>query len=174
MHISDQGTSPTPRYSVIPRTLVFLKHGEDLLLLRGAPDKRLWAGKLNGVGGHVEPGEDPLTGARREVREETGFCVDALALRALIHVSGGEGHAGVLLFVFVGEAPSRRPPNAGDRWDSREGTLAWCPRDALPLDDLVDDLPHLLPRILGGDGITYARYTPDASGRLATRFVDGA
>jgi 8-oxo-dGTP diphosphatase len=33
------------------------------------------AGKLNGVGGHVEEGEDPLTAMQREFREETGVDI---------------------------------------------------------------------------------------------------
>ena len=42
------------RYKTIPRTLCFVCNGDDVLLLKGAPDKRLWANRLNGVGSHVE------------------------------------------------------------------------------------------------------------------------
>ncbi len=31
------------------------------------------AGKLNGIGGHIEPGESPLAAMVREFEEETGF-----------------------------------------------------------------------------------------------------
>jgi 8-oxo-dGTP diphosphatase len=140
----DQGLERPARYTVIPRTLVFLTWGEELLLLRGAPTKKLWANKLNGLGGHIEPDEDVLDGALREVREETGLEVRQLALRGLVHVAGREGHPGVLLCVFVGQAPSKqvRP--------SAEGCLEWFPLASLPYDEMVEDLPLLIPRVLGG------------------------
>ena len=144
MKWQDQGLERPARYTVIPRTLVFLTWGEELLLLRGAPTKKLWANKLNGLGGHIEPDEDVLDGALREVREETGLEVRQLILRGLVHVAGREGHPGVLFCVFVGQAPSRqvRP--------SAEGSLEWFPLAQLPYDEMVQDLPHLIPRVLGG------------------------
>lgn len=46
---------------------------DDLVLLikKNRPD---WQeGKLNGIGGHIEPNETPLGAMHREFREETGF-----------------------------------------------------------------------------------------------------
>ena len=162
-----QGTTPPQRYRAVPRTLVFLLHGQQVLLLRGAPGKRLWAGRLNGIGGHVEAGEDILSGARREVWEEAGLSVSALDLGAVIHIAGQSGRAGVILFVFTSQVASTltRP--------SAEGDLAWYPLDDLPTEELVDDLPILLPRLLRGmqDGrLVYGLYEADDSGRLSYHF----
>src|SRR5512136_3499234 len=99
---SDQGTA-IPRYSVVPRVNCFLRHGRDVLLLKGAPDKRIWAGRYNGLGGHVERDEDPLAAARREIREEAGLEVGELRLGGIVHVCLAQG-PGVLLFLFTGEA----------------------------------------------------------------------
>ena len=50
----------------------FLFCGEDVLLIEKRRPK--WqAGKLNGVGGHVEPGETPGESMVREFGEETGW-----------------------------------------------------------------------------------------------------
>ncbi len=140
-----------PRYLVIPRTLIFLTHGEAVLLLKGAPHKRLWAGKFNGLGGHIEPGEDPYAAACREVAEEAGLEVVALTLRAIIHVTLPEP-PGVLFFTFTGEAP------AGTLRPSAEGTPQWIGRDALATLPLVEDLYTLLPQVLEPGPLLYGDY----------------
>ena len=62
---SDQGIT-NDRYTIIPRTAIFLRRGDSYLLLKGAPTKRLWANQYNGLGGHIEKGEDALSAAKRE------------------------------------------------------------------------------------------------------------
>lgn len=162
MQFHEQGTVGNRRYTVVPRTLSLLLCDGDLLLLRGAPTKRLWANRLNGLGGHMEPGESPRQSALREIREEAGLTPQRLDLAALVHVSGCEGHPGVMLFVFVGQVGERatRP--------SPEGQLEWHPLDALPWDEMVADLPHLLPRLLdeARDQVLYGCYMADASGEM--------
>jgi 8-oxo-dGTP diphosphatase len=162
MQFQEQGTVANQRYTVSPRTLSFVLCEGALLLLRGAPAKRLWANQLNGLGGHIEPGESPRQSALREIREEAGLTLQQLDLRALVHVSGHEGHPGVMLFVFLGRVAGRATQ------PSPEGQLEWHPLDALPWDQMVADLPHLLPRLLGeerGD-VLYGCYTADASGEM--------
>ena len=129
------------RYVVIPRTLVFITRGADVLLLRGAPTKRIWANKYNGIGGHIERDEDVYAAARREVREETGLEVDDLRLAGLINIDGDQP-TGIMLFVFTAESRS------GDPITTEEGTPEWIARDQLAQIDLVEDLPIVLPRAL--------------------------
>jgi 8-oxo-dGTP diphosphatase len=156
------------RYQVIPRTLCFITQGSHVLLLRGGPQKRLWAGLYNGVGGHIESREDVYSAARREIREETGLQVSELRLRALIHVDARDSNVGIMLFVFTAEAATRSVI------PSEEGTLEWLPRDALPLEHVMEDLPFLLPRLLAmgpADPPLSIVYTYDDDDRLVVSFT---
>lgn len=162
---AEQGTA-APRYTVIPRVLCFLQHQGEVLLLKGAPDKRIWANKYNGLGGHIERGEDPYQAARREIREEAGLEVAALRLGGIIHVSLSSG-PGVMMFVFTGEAPCRqvRP--------SAEGQLEWVPWERVPDLPAVADLPILLGRLRerpAGVPPFFARSYYDEAGRLRLEF----
>jgi 8-oxo-dGTP diphosphatase len=167
---NEQGVAASQgRWHVIPRTLCFITHGDDVLLLKRSPDRRIWPGKYNGVGGHVERDEDLLQAARREIREETGLEVEALQLRGVVNINAGDAGTGIALFVFSARAAHR------ETTPSSEGTLEWHPRDRLPRADLVDDLSILLPRALDmqdGEPPFFARYWYDEADTLHVEFSD--
>ena len=167
MKPQDQGATHE-RYTIVPRTLIFLVREGRVLLLKGAPTKRLWANKYNGLGGHVERGEDILSAARRELREEAGLNA-TIPLHFVGTVMIDTGHdPGVGLFVFRGTAPQGWEPTS-----SVEGTPEWVPVEALEAYPLVEDLKVLLPKVLAwqpGDPPFAALYTFDAQGRLHIRF----
>jgi len=140
MPASDQGVN-RERYMLVPRTLIFLTCGEKILFLRGAKGKRLWPGLFNGVGGHIELGEDVLSAARRELHEETGLVPPSLWLCGTITIDT-QTNPGVCVFVFKGETMDANPGK------SDEGTLEWVSISDINHIPLVADLPQLLPRIL--------------------------
>jgi 8-oxo-dGTP diphosphatase len=154
--------NPLDWYQMIPRVLCFVTEGEDVLLIQGAPDKKLWAGKFNGLGGHVERGESPHAAARREIQEEAGLAVTDLRLRGVIAID--VAHApGIGLFVFSARAASRQVTA------SAEGALAWVPLRRVSGLETVEDLPRLLPLVFGQPPEAPpfgARYYYDAGGRL--------
>ena len=154
MSISDQGLLKE-RYTFIPRTLIFLTCADQILLIKGAPDKRLWANKYNGIGGHVERGEDILSAARRELFEETGLSPIDLWLCGTISIDTGK-KPGIGIFVYRGDCPD------GELKASQEGNLAWISIDQVFKLPLVEDLHILLPKILEidrGDSPFSALYT---------------
>ncbi len=164
----DQGLGKAgERYGVIPRTLCFIMRGDELLLLKGAPHKRIWAGKYNGVGGHVEAGEDVSSAAVREIVEETGMEIDDLRLRGIVHVDAGDQSRGILLFVYTARTNARASGTCAD------GELVWFPVNALPAEGMVEDLPVLLPRLLAmgeHDAPFSALYRYDEHDRLQVLF----
>jgi 8-oxo-dGTP diphosphatase len=153
------------RYTVIPRVLVFVVSENDVLLLKGAPTKRLWANRYNGLGGHVEAGEDVYSAARREVMEEAGLNVHDLRLRGVVHVDTGQT-TGIVFYVFAASSEAR------ETRASAEGTLAWVPLQRLGEFDLVEDVPLLLERVRSPDPDPFfARYWYDGQDRLQIAFA---
>jgi 8-oxo-dGTP diphosphatase len=136
---SNQGVTQD-RYTVIPRTAIFLRRGDSYLLLKGAPTKRLWANKYNGLGGHVERGEDVLTSARRELLEETGLIANLWLCGTLIVDAGVTG---ICLYFFTGECVEVDD----EPQPSPEGLAEWISFERISELPVVEDLPVLLTRI---------------------------
>lgn len=123
------------------------------------------AGKWNGPGGKIEPGEGIEESVRREVAEETGLTVKDLE------------KIGELEFVFRDRPEWNNYMHAfvcrefaGEAEDKGEGRLKWCHPEELPYEKMWDDDPHWLPRALQGEFVNM-RFHFDYDGNLID-FVD--
>jgi 8-oxo-dGTP diphosphatase len=132
------------RYKTIPRTLIFLIRDSQILLLKYSNDKRAWGGLLNGIGGHIERGEDPLKAALREIQEEVGLVPQALRYCGSLFVDA-TGELGISIFVFMGKC------SAEEIKASAEGEAMWVERDQLASQSTLADIPQLLD-------LTFASY----------------
>jgi 8-oxo-dGTP diphosphatase len=165
MSLAGQRLQPD-RYSVIPRTLTFLTRPGEVLLMRVPPGRGAWAGRYNGIGGHIERGEDPQSSAAREVREETGLVVEDLRLRGVVLIDTGDT-PGIALYLFTGEGPAGAPAAGA------EGTAEWVRTSELARTPLVEDLPTLLPLLLEmPDRPFSAIYTYSETGTLEIRIAE--
>jgi 8-oxo-dGTP diphosphatase len=165
MPVEDQGVDPT-RYMLIPRVLVFLTCGERVLLLKGAPTKRVWPGKYNGIGGHIEQGEDVIAAAHRELTEETGLPAQPLWLCGVVTVDTGR-NPGIGIYVVKGECAE------GELMSSREGEPEWVAYSQLSNLPLVEDLFTLLPRVFAarrGEPPFIASYSYNEQEQLEIEF----
>jgi 8-oxo-dGTP diphosphatase len=119
-------------------TLVFVIHGPQVLLIR--KKRGLGAGKINGPGGKLDPGETPEQCAVRETREEVGLDVSALVL------------AGELSFQFVDGYSTHvhvyRTQNfSGEPIETEEALPLWFDIDAIPYDEMWSDDRYWLPML---------------------------
>lgn len=120
-------------------------------VLLGRKRRGLGEGKIVGLGGHLEPGEDGRSAAAREVAEEAGCDVPVDVLRA----------AATLTFRFphrpawdMGVEVFTTTRWSGDPVTTEEIIPQWHAVDALPLDEMWDDNRYWLPQVLAGGSLT--------------------
>jgi 8-oxo-dGTP diphosphatase len=149
----------------IVATLVYVvsaDHERVLLLRRDKRPDDIHFGKHVGLGGKVERDEDVVTGAIREVKEESGLIADNLVLRGTVSWPGfGKGGQDWFGFIFRCDTFSGTAHEGND-----EGTLSWVPRaELLDMEMWVSDRLWL-PMVLDDDPGTFHGYMPYANGEM--------
>jgi 8-oxo-dGTP diphosphatase len=108
-------------------TLCYVRKGGKTLMLHRIKKKNdMHAGKWNGLGGKMDPGESPEECVIREVREESGLRIWDPVLKGFLTFPGFDGEDDWYVFVYVAEKFRGRllPPER-----VREGHLEWVPDD---------------------------------------------
>lgn len=142
------------RKSRVPKifTLTFpiqISSVDTIMVLMGMKKRGFGVGKYNGFGGKIEPGEDILKAAIREMKEECGLEGKQESMKfmgVLSFLSSVDTDATVYIFVcddFDGE-----PENTD------EMSIKWFCEDDVPYDMMWPDDIHWLPYVLGGEEVT--------------------
>lgn len=127
-------------------TLVFVIRDGQILLIR--KKRGLGAGKINGPGGKLDPGETFLACAIREVEEE--LCVTPLGLEErgtlwFQFVNGGGYGMEVRVFVAAG--------CRGEPCETAEAVPLWTSLACIPYDEMWADDRVWLPLLLAGQSV---------------------
>ena len=93
------------------------------MIHRVKKENDMHAGKWNGLGGKLEPGETPEECAIREIREESGLVVSNPLLKGFLTFPMFDGVEDWYAFVFLVR------DFEGDLIDSLEGFLKWVPNE---------------------------------------------
>jgi len=120
-------------------TLVFVVRGGQVLLIR--KKRGLGAGKINGPGGRLDPGETPLACAVREMQEELDATpIDPRPMGEL-SFQFVDGY-GIHVHAF------RANDCAGSPRETAEATPLWAPLEAIPYAEMWADDALWLPWLL--------------------------
>lgn len=122
-------------------TLTFVLEDSRVLLIR--KKRGLGAGKVNGPGGRLEPGEEPIVCAVREVEEEVGITPLDLEYRGENLFQFVDGYS---IHVYAFTACGYR----GELRETEEATPMWTDLDAIPYDEMWEDDRLWLPHSLSG------------------------
>ncbi|MBN1270562.1 MAG: 8-oxo-dGTP diphosphatase [Kiritimatiellae bacterium] len=128
--------SPTER-----ATLLFVVRDGKVLLIH--KKKGLGAGKINGPGGRIEPGETPKQAAIREVQEELGVTPLNVEPRGELRFQFVDGFS-IHGYVFIADDCDAAPH------ETDEAIPIWTPLDQIPYERMWADDRIWLPLMLEG------------------------
>lgn len=124
-----------------PATLVFIVKDGSILLIR--KKRGLGAGKINGPGGRLEPGEDPLQGAIRETQEELRITPTGLAKRGENRFQFTDGYS-IHVHIFSATGLEGQPT------ETSEARPLWFPVGRIPYEEMWEDDYLWIPHVLNG------------------------
>jgi 8-oxo-dGTP diphosphatase len=122
-------------------TLCFIVKDRRILLIR--KKRGLGAGKINGPGGRLEPGETTLAAAIRETQEEVGLTPLEVDERGVLHFQFADGYS-LHCTVFLAR------DFTGELIETEEAAPLWCDTCSIPYHEMWEDDQHWLPHMIVG------------------------
>ncbi len=122
-------------------TLCFIVRDGRVLLIR--KKRGIGAGKINGPGGKVDPGESPLQAAVRETEEEIGVTPLRPELRGDLRFNFRDGLRLRCLIYLATEC-------IGAPYETAEAIPLWFSTDEVPYAEMWEDDQFWLPLLLAG------------------------
>lgn len=123
-------------------TLCFVVRNGQILLIE--KKRGLGAGKVNGPGGRIEPGETPEQAAIRETQEEIGITPVGIFWVGELSFQFRDGYS---LHCSVFQAGEFH----GELIETAEAKPFWHPVGSIPYERMWSDDQHWMPRLLAGE-----------------------
>ncbi len=155
-----------------PSVTIFLHHQGKYLIIHRWNNGKVDSGRLNGVGGKVDPGETFLQTVIRETKEETGYEIQAKDISFCGLAVTREGYdVDWLVGFFKVEVPDKNIP-IGDQ--CKEGKFLWLkPEEVFTQGiELVDDLHYLLEKIDKNETTFFAHFQIDDQEKVKESRID--
>jgi len=146
-------------------TLLFLRRRDQVLLIHKKTGHG--AGRINAPGGKLDPGEDVVSGACREVAEEVGLRVVNARVGVEMRFVERNGPQWLGFALTASEF-------TGELQETREAKPFWCRVQDIPYGDMWPDDSIWLPRLLQEkpDVPLVANFLFDNERLLEHRFVE--
>ena len=125
-----------------------------VLMIKRSETKKAFPGWITLPGGHIDEGEDPLTAAIREAKEETGILLTPQELQLKFtaihhHIDRNEQY---IVFGFV----ARLTEKPSELIENDEGTLHWIQvKDLSTQSKIFPPVQYYFDHLLYGQGIKY-------------------
>ena len=123
----------------IHATLMFIVQGDEILLIE--KKRGLGAGKINGPGGKIDPGETALEAVIRETQEE--LCVTPKGITKVGELQFEMSHVpNIRCHVYRAEDLEGTPT------ETDEAVPLWTKLDAIPYERMWEDDRHWMPHLI--------------------------
>jgi 8-oxo-dGTP diphosphatase len=137
--ISNSPIDWTQWTATMPATILFIIQEGKILLIE--KKRGLGAGKINGPGGKIDPGETSLAAAIRETQEELMITPHAPRKLGELWFSMS-GVSDILCHIYRSDGFDGTPT------ETDEATPVWSRLDDIPYDRMWEDDRHWLPHLL--------------------------